>query len=134
MRAFREIIRQYRGIAWLLSTALVLHLICQLQFHLHHGDNDFGEEDHLIDYHIVTDTHPVGHPSHEDTHELKSTPDVILKKNISPESIYLPVAFLLLLISAIELRRSVSNIPHRNKLYRYQYYGLAPPTRAPPAI
>ena len=132
MGSFRKIITQRQTFSWLLVSALILQLVVQVQFHLHH--DEITLDDHVIDYHIVTDAHPDDHPSHENTHEFKSTPDVILKKNISPESLFLPVVFLFLLVSVIQFCGFISYIPRQSKIYRYLYYGLAPPTRAPPSI
>ena len=60
MWVFRKYIQGYQTISWLLIAALVIQLLVQLQFHLHH-DDDLQEllgQDHVIDYHLFTDDHP----------------------------------------------------------------------------
>lgn len=132
MASFREIINQHKNLYWLLIVALIMQVAFQVQLHLHHDEVTI--DDHVIDYHLVTDKHQDGHASDEITHEFTSTPDLLLIKHISSESIYIPIMFLLLFISAVQFRSVVSYSPPQRKLYRYLYYGLAPPSRAPPAI
>jgi hypothetical protein len=136
MEIWRNYIRNHKAICWLLVSALILQLLIQLQFHLHHEDPQqiITDQAHVVDYHLFTDSHSEGHPDHENTHEFKSTPDVIVKKSIDTNFSIVLAGCLLLLITLNLLVRKQQWLLPKNHLTHNLYYGLAPPSRGPPAI
>jgi hypothetical protein len=136
MSSWRKAIKYYPIANWGLIIALVIQLLLQMQFHLHH-DNDASEphrpgHHHDVDYHYVAGEHAVDQQEHGDIHVLKSMPDTILKKIFENNSLIILAVCLLLLVPLLLKRKRHTWFLPTNEIFRSLYYGLAPPLRAPP--
>jgi len=127
-------IQRAQAIGCLLVAALLIQLFTQLHMHLRHTDTapSHGHE-HVMDFHVLTDSHAVEHATDDGAHELESTPDALIKKSLDRDN-GLVLAFglliLLPLFSSVRIRQRL--LPQNISLHQL-YYGLAPPLRAPPA-
>ena len=130
MTTQRKVTNLHQVLGWILILALSVQVMSRLAFHLHHVDSN--EHTHIIDVHLVSDSHANNHLSHESTHEIKIAPDVIVKKNHDNGTVFTLSVFLFILfpitLTIINRRWSLSRNIHRFIFY----YGLSPPLRAPP--
>ena len=134
MKLWRKFILDYPVISWVLILAFLLQLLMQLHFHLHHDEQVANlDHDHVVDIHLLVEDHPVDHPAHDNAHEITSTPDVIGIKNLNNDFPFVLFTFLVLIttvfLAIINRWWSYDKIKYINN----QYFGLAPPSRAPPA-
>lgn len=137
MGSWRKFLHEHKYFSWLLIFALVLQFLIQLQIHAHHVDHShsIAGNDHIIDYHIITDDHSSDeHSGNEGIHELKSTPDFILKKSLDWDFNYLLVALVLVFVIVPQVSRIKYRLVPENKLVHNLYFGLSPPVRGPPSI
>lgn len=125
-----------KSIGLLLVFAIILQFMVQLQVHIHHEEhaNVVTKDDHVIDYHMITEINSHEPSSSEDVHELKTSPDIILKKTLGLDVTFLFLILFLVVASITQVRSKPIWEYSKNKLIHKFYYSLAPPSRAPPAI
>lgn len=133
MDAFRQCINRCRTVVWLLVITFLEQTFIPLRFHLHHDDIRTAHvHEHKVDFHLYVD-YQDDHHKDENTHELKTTPDIINKQNTA---INLVFALFFCLLSLLLTNISVLNrhwLTIRKFFFRSFYFGLSPPSRAPPA-
>ncbi len=135
MARWRRCIQHYPAIGLLLVVTLVVQLLFQLRFHLHHDPNPQSQgHEHVIDFHVLVDDHETDHNGQENVHELKSAPDAIVKKFLGGDTGFLFSVCLLLLFPVVIIAINRQWSLPRNSVIHSLYYGLAPPLRAPPAL
>ncbi len=123
-----------QAICLVLVFAIFLQFMVQLQAHVHHVEdaNVVTEDDHVIDYHLIIDKHAHEPSSSDEIHELKTTPDIILKKSLDRDLSFLFAILFILVVSIAQVRCKPIWDFSKHILIHNVYYGLAPPTRAPP--
>jgi hypothetical protein len=136
MAKWRKYIQARKAICLVLIIALVLQFLVQLQAHVHHDDHAdaLAVDDHVIDYHLITDQHSDETSSSEEVHELKTTPDFILKKTLDRDFSSLFLGLFLILVIITQVGSKPIWFLSKDKLIHNFYYGLAPPSRSPPVI
>ena len=137
MECWRKYLLEHKFISWILIFSLVLQFLIQLQIHAHHVDHSSlsSGNEHIIDYHVITDNHDSDeHSGNEGIHELKSTPDFILKKTLDHDFDFSQIVFLLTFVIVPQTTEKNFWITTENHLIRNLYYGLSPPTRGPPSL
>lgn len=137
MGCWRKYLLEHKIISWMLIFSLVLQFLIQLQIHAHHADHSSLSpgNGHIIDYHVITDNHDSDeHSDHEGTHELKSTPDFILKKTLDRDFNFSQIVFFLTFVIVPEVTGNNFWLIPKSHLIHNLYYGLSPPTRAPPSL
>lgn len=134
MATWKKYIYRNQPITWLLIMALVVQLLFQLHFHLHHTDIPVSQEhEHVIDSHALIDGHTDEFsPNNGNIHELKSTPDRIVKSNLDHSPSFIVFALFFTLFPAVLIVINRSWFSHKNHIIYKLYYELAPPLRAPP--
>ncbi len=128
--------QNHRLFSWLLIFAMILQFLIQLQIHVHHEHHSdlVNNETHVIDFHTFSDQHGADeHSDHHEVHELKSTPDFILKKieGADPGSVLIILLIIFIAMPQV-LTRIHRHIPG-NLVPRILLYGLSPPKRGPPS-
>jgi hypothetical protein len=135
MNVCREYINRHKAISWVLLAVLLVQIIFPLHFHLHHDTNsEINGHQHIVDSHVLTDTQGTQHLADEDTHIIKTTPDVISKQNTDTGFDFVLLVSLLIVLSIVPLIISRLRQTIENSFRSFYYYDLAPPLRAPPAI
>jgi hypothetical protein len=135
MSIWRNCFKRYRAISWLLVTALLIQMLFPLSFHLHHDVSPVtAGHDHVIDSHLLSDSQLTEHHADEDTQELKTAMDAILKQSMDTGFVF--ILFVCLLTQLATVLPIVNRLwqTARNSYSHFFYYDLAPPLRAPPAI
>ena len=128
-------IRSHHGVGLLLATALLVQAVFPLQFHLHHAANPATHEhDHVIDFHLLSDSLLNRHLADDDVDEIKTTQYYIVKKHADTETYDILLdcvssPAIMLLPIFLHCRQST-----RKLLVRYIYDNFTPPLRAPPAV
>ena len=137
MGSWRKYLLKHQSISWILILSLVLQFLIQLQIHAHHVDHSSlsSGNEHIIDYHVITDNHDSDeHSGHEGTHELKSTPYFILKKTLDRDFNFSQIVFILTFVIIPQVAGNNFWLFPDNQIIRNLYYGLSPPTRGPPSL
>lgn len=135
MNIWRNYFKRNRVISWLLVTALLVQILFPLSFHLHHDVSPVtAGHDHVIDSHLLFDSQVIEHLAVEDTHELKTAMETIVKQSTDTDFVFLLFACLLTLLASILPIVNRLWQTARNSFSHFFYYDLAPPLRAPPAI
>jgi pheromone shutdown protein TraB len=135
MSIWRNCFKRYRAISWVVVTALLIQMLFPLSFHLHHDVSPVtAGHDHVIDSHLLSDNQVTEHLADEDTQELKTTMEAIVKQGVDTGLVFILFVCLLTLMSTV-----LPIVNHlwqtaRNSFSHFFYYVLAPPLRAPPAI
>ena len=118
-----------------LITSLLVNILIPYQYHLHHIYNyDSLSHDHIVDFHLLTDSLPDDDHSDKDKQDLKTRLDVITKQNIDTGKYIISLVFL---FTQSNFNFSIFNRlrhPTHDSFIRYYSYGLAPPLRAPPVL
>ena len=134
MGLWRNHVLKYKIFSWVLIFSLVLHFLIQLEIHVHH-DDFLNDDEHLIDYHPITEQYGFDHHSEGDeTHELKSTPDFIIKKSLDRDFGFLQIVLFIIFISVPAISLKHQWFAQGYQRVRDLYHGLSPPTRGPPVI
>lgn len=133
MVSWQKAVKPCQAKSWLLIIMVSVQLFTQSHFHLHHVNSD--KHVHAVDLHLLSDNHSGTQHGHDNTHELKSAPDILIKKNpvLDNASVFVLSVFLFVLFS---VRLTDINRYWSSPQYLYPinlYYGLSPPLRAPPA-
>jgi len=136
MSHWRYNLQTRKTIGLVLIFAIFLQFIVQLQVHIHHENHAdvVTHNDHVIDYHMVTEINSHEPSSSDEVHELKTSPDIILKKSLDQYFTLLVSVLFLIAASIIQTRSKPIWEFLKNKFIHNFYYSLAPPSRAPPVI
>lgn len=128
-------IRSHHGIGLLLAAALLAQAVFPLQFHLHHAaDPATHKHDHVIDFHLLSDSLLNKHLADEDVDEIKTAQYYIVKKHADTGTYGILLVCLLTLAVMLLPIFLLSRQSTRNLLAHHVYYYFIPPLRAPPAV
>lgn len=135
MFCLRKWIRDNRATSCLLVAIVFLQLFAQAHLHLRHADDSQSSgHEHVVDFHLLATDHADNHDPHDNAHEIKSTPVIIVKKILDRDTVYILSACLLILLPILVQIVSLQNPLRFYILKGPPFYHLSPPLRAPPAI
>lgn len=120
-----------RSISHLLIAAVLFSLLLPAHYHLHHLHGaDSASHAHAVDLHLITDNTGQSHHD-EGTSIFSAIPDVIVKKDYSAFSLFMPLVILLLVLLTQSHQLRIRH-DHRDTGLKKHYPYFSPPLRAPP--
>lgn len=129
----KQAVNYKSAISWLLVAAILFITVLPARFHFHHQNTEntaTHEHEHLVDLHLSTNETL---QTHEEEGAVTFTLASLDKKN---NPTFTPLALFLILFILLPLIKSKAGIRPNISHFRYKYlfYFLSPPLRAPPQI